>query len=234
MTQWGFYFDQTRCYGCKTCTVACKEWNEGRRGDAKINELKDLPQYETPEKWQAGSDESASNLAMLRKFDMKETWRRVTFAELGDNPPNVEIAPLSISCNHCENPACIPVCPVKAITKEPEFGAVIVDSSKCIGCGSCAKACPWGAPQYYEDLSKTAFDDPKHPKMTKCDMCIDRLKQGLKPACVAACIGRALECGPIEALRKRHPDATITALGFEPGNTKPCILFKSRTFNPGS
>lgn len=49
MTQWGFYFDQTRCYGCKTCTVACKEWNEGRRGDAKINELKDLPQYETPE-----------------------------------------------------------------------------------------------------------------------------------------------------------------------------------------
>lgn len=228
MTQWGFYFDQTRCYGCKTCTVACKEWNEGRRGDAQINPLKNLSQYETPEKWQAGSEESASNLSMLRKFDMKENWRRVTFVELGDNPPDVVIAPLSISCNHCAEPACLPACPAKAISKEPEFGAVIVDSEKCIGCGTCAKVCPWGAPQFFEDLSLSSIGDPKHPKMTKCDLCIDRIKMGLKPACVASCIGRALECGPIDELRKLHPGATIYALGFDPQNTKPSILFKSR------
>ena len=118
------------------------------------------------------------------------------------------------SCNHCSDPACVKVCPVKAIRKEDEFGAVLVDSEKCIGCGACRAACPWHVPEYFEDLSRTKIGEERHPKMTKCDMCIDRLRDGLKPACVASCPGRALECGPIEELRRQHPDATVTAVGF--------------------
>ena len=183
MTQWGFYFNQKRCLGCATCTVACKEWNEGRRGDAKLNGLTDnsLKSLETPRDWKAGTSDK--------------------------------------------------VCPVKAISKEKEFGAVIVDSAKCIGCGACAKACPWGAPQYFEALEKTQMGTPEHPHMTKCDMCVDRLRVGLKPACVASCPGRALECGPIEELKKLHPNATFDAVGVPQKfveQTKPNVLYTAR------
>ena len=183
MTQWGFYFNQKRCLGCATCTVACKEWNEARRGDAKLNALSQtmLTSLDTPESWKADADQKASNDAFLRKFDMKENWRRVTFIEFGTKAPDVEVVPMSMSCNHCAEPVCMKVCPVKAISKDEEFGAVIVDSAKCIGCGACAKACPWGAPQYFEALEKTPLGSPEHPHMTKCDMCVDRLRPGQMP-----------------------------------------------------
>ena len=62
MTQWGFYFKQRRCLGCATCTVACKEWNEGRGGDAKFNTLtaNQLESMATPEDWIAGKKNSPS------------------------------------------------------------------------------------------------------------------------------------------------------------------------------
>ena len=233
MTQWGFYFNQKRCLGCATCTVACKEWNEGRRGDAKLNALTEnkLKSLETPKDWKAGTTDKAADYAFLRKFDMKENWRRVTFFEFGKRAPDVEVIPLSMSCNHCSDPACMKVCPVQAISKDKEFGAVLVDSSKCIGCGACAKACPWGAPQYFEPLEKTQMGTPEHPHMTKCDMCVDRLRVGLKPACVASCPGRALECGPIDELKKLHPKATFDAVGVPRKfveQTKPNVLYTAR------
>lgn len=227
MTQWGFYFDQKRCLGCATCVVACKESNEGRRGDANLytlthNALKALA---TPEQWHDGDREA------LRQFDMKENWRRVTFFEFGSRAPHVQVVPMSMACNHCSQPACIPVCPVQAISKEAEFGAVLVDSAKCIGCGRCAQACPWGAPQYFEPLPNTPMGAPEHPKMTKCDMCVDRLRAGLKPACVAACPGRALECAPIDELRERHPQASHLAVGAPREwveKTHPNVLYTAR------
>lgn len=46
-----------------------------------------------------------------------------------------------VSCQHCDNPACLPVCPAKAIYKGPH-GEVLVDQSKCISCGACAMGLP--------------------------------------------------------------------------------------------
>ena len=108
----------------------------------------------------------------------------------------------SQSCNHCKVPACIPVCPVKAYTQEPD-GLVVQDHKKCIGCQACIAACPFKAPVY----------DPASKKVFKCDGCIKLLQAGQKPACVQACTQTALEFGPIEELRKKHPEAVVS--GFE-------------------
>lgn len=89
---------------------------------------------------------------------------------------------LSMACNHCVHPKCAGVCPVNAYTVR-EDGIVLLDSSKCIGCGYCAWACPYGAPQY--DRSMGA--------MTKCNLCYDNLDAGLPPACVASCPLRVLD-----------------------------------------
>jgi len=89
---------------------------------------------------------------------------------------------LSIACNHCVHPKCAGVCPVNAYTVR-EDGIVLLDSSRCIGCGYCAWACPYGAPQY----------DRSTGKMTKCNLCYDNLDAGLPPACVTSCPLRVLD-----------------------------------------
>lgn len=100
---------------------------------------------------------------------------------------------ISMSCNHCEKPICMEVCPAKAIHKRSD-GIVLIDAKKCMGCRYCAWACPYGAPQY----------DVAQGKITKCDFCVDLLEQGLPPVCVAACPLRAIEYGELSELEARH------------------------------
>lgn len=108
--------------------------------------------------------------------------------------PQVFAYYLSIACNHCADPACTKVCPSGAMHKRAEDGLVVVNEEVCIGCKSCAMACPYGAPQY---------DERKH-HMTKCDGCQHRVSQGKKPVCVESCPLRALDFGPISVLRAKH------------------------------
>ena len=89
---------------------------------------------------------------------------------------------LSIACNHCVHPKCAGVCPVDAYNVRPD-GIVLINTKKCIGCGYCAWACPYDAPQ----VNKSSGN------MTKCDLCYDNLDAGLPPACVAACPLRCLD-----------------------------------------
>lgn len=86
------------------------------------------------------------------------------------------------TCNHCEDPLCEPVCPTGAMSSR-EDGIVFIAEDKCIGCMACQKACPWDIP----------VKNPETAKAVKCDLCMDRLDEGLRPACVTKCTTHALK-----------------------------------------
>jgi anaerobic dimethyl sulfoxide reductase subunit B (iron-sulfur subunit) len=100
---------------------------------------------------------------------------------------------VSVSCMHCESPACVAACPTQAMTKRAD-GIVLVNQDQCIGCRYCEWACPYGAPQ---------FDESKGV-MTKCNFCEDLLAQGQNPACVDACPMRAIDFGELSELRAKY------------------------------
>lgn len=95
----------------------------------------------------------------------------------------------SISCNHCEDPACVKACPTTAMHKD-EWGIVSVDHDQCVGCRYCEWACPYSAPQFDAELGM----------MRKCDFCREYLLEKSLPACVAACPNRALKFGDYNEL----------------------------------
>jgi anaerobic dimethyl sulfoxide reductase subunit B (iron-sulfur subunit) len=111
-------------------------------------------------------------------------------------PNGVYVYGVSYSCMHCIAPACIAVCPTDSIQKREEDGVVWIEQSTCIGCGSCAVACPYAAPRLNAEKGVAG----------KCDFCKDYLDSGGSPACVDACIMRCLEWGDIEELRSRYGD----------------------------
>ena len=122
---------------------------------------------------------------------------------------------VSMACNHCDDPQCLANCPVGAYTKL-ENGIVVQDHDACIGCQTCVKACPYGAPHYVE----------REQKVRKCDLCHDRLDRGELPACVEACPGANPEHGEIDGLKASHPDATdaIANVLPDPSITTPNLL----------
>ena len=184
--QLGFFIDASRCTGCRTCTIACKDKNglEIGRNFRRVTEY-------------SGGD-----------------WK-TTFDGAGD--AKVFAYYISVSCNQCSDPACVKACPTGAHFKRKEDGLVLIDPAKCIGCGACFKACPYGAPQF----------DPKAKKMTKCDTCLDRRAKGINPTCVDACPQRAIEFGDMEELMKKHPDSQIHCAPLpDPKGTQPNLLIK--------
>jgi tetrathionate reductase subunit B len=102
--------------------------------------------------------------------------------------PSEKVMPLL--CNHCDNPPCAIVCPVKATYQRPD-GIVIVDKHRCIGCRYCMVACPYNARQfnYRENPDWPNPDYPKrsHGVAESCDFCAHLVDKGEKPACVQAC-----------------------------------------------
>ncbi len=143
-------------------------------------------------------------------------YRAVGYVEGGSYPNTVRLN-ISMACNHCDNPVCLKGCPTRAYTKFAEYGAVLQDPDICFGCGYCTWVCPYNAPQL----------DLKRGHVHKCNMCIDRLEVGLKPACAAACLGGALDFGVIETTPENRDQLETQIPGFPtPEITHPNIRFQ--------
>ncbi len=183
MTQYGFYVDTSKCTGCKTCQLSCKDDNQLPVG---VN-------------WRRVYEYGGGN--WMENEDG-------TFAQ------DVFTYYMSMSCNHCAQPACTKACPTGAMHKREKDGLVLVDENICVGCRYCEMACPYGAPQYDEEK--------KH--MTKCDGCYDRLEQGLGPVCVESCPLRALEFGPVGELRAKYGTRADIAPLPAPSLTNPSLI----------
>lgn len=151
-------------------------------------------------------------------LDIGVVFRNVTCREVGSFP-TPDAFHFSATCNHCENPACVANCPTGAMYKTPE-GPVLHDDEMCIGCGTCVNSCPYQVPKLIESKGIAG----------KCDTCIGLRKNGNNPACVDACIMRAIEFGEIEDLKKAHPDAvSISELPFMPEDvTGPTTLVSAK------
>ena len=165
--QLGFYINSSACHGCKACELACKDKHD----------LKPGPRLRRVRLMCGGS------------WEKDERYGSYT-------PKGVFSYSVSFSCGHCDEPACVAACPTGAMTKDPQTGIVSNDREVCIGCGACAQACPYGAPQV----------DVEIDKVRKCDFCQDLLAQGGEPVCVGACPQRALHWGPIDELRALYGD----------------------------
>jgi len=125
----------------------------------------------------------------------------------------------SAACNHCENPACVSVCPTGVIYKSDD-GTVMQNRNRCIGCGACIWSCPYGA------LSFSPQDGTSH----KCDACADRRAKGENPVCVDACLTHCLQFGDIDELKKEFGDDMTQEIAILPdaGQTNPSILINNR------
>jgi len=143
-------------------------------------------------------------------------FRSVGYVE-GGTYPDFKRLNISMACNHCDDPVCLKGCPTRAYTKFAEYGAVLQDSDICFGCGYCTWVCPYNAPQL----------DPVKGQVSKCNMCVDRLEVGLKPACVSACLGNALNFGVIENTPENREQAKVEIPGFPRTDiTNPNIRFQ--------
>ena len=103
-------------------------------------------------------------------------------------------------CMHCDDPTCAQVCPADAIKIDPEGVVLSALTERCIGCGNCALACPFGVPKI--DLAAAL--------MRKCDLCYDRTSVGKKPMCATVCPSQALFFGTREQALALRPQSMPT------------------------
>ncbi|RJR43078.1 MAG: 4Fe-4S dicluster domain-containing protein [Deltaproteobacteria bacterium] len=213
----GMVIDLEKCIGCRSCVVACKQHNAQPAGT-----------------W----------------------WNRVVTpgSEFHAVPPvKGREYFLPVHCQHCQNAPCEKVCPVDATYRHTD-GSILVDFERCIGCRYCMAACPYGVRQFnWEDPQKSMQDygylpgytfgypqdyrlngrlvyTPVRPKgvVEKCNFCVHYLAQGLEPACVRGCPGKARFVGDLD-----DPDSEVSKMirdknGFtllpEKG-TKPSVYY---------
>jgi formate dehydrogenase iron-sulfur subunit len=175
MTKYVKLVDVTKCDGCRACMVACKNWN-------------DLPAE--PEEFHGSLQSHAKVTA--------HTWNVLDFIEHEDADGGLNWLFRHSACFHCTDAACEKVCPEDAISYT-EFGSVVVDHDKCVGCGYCVQNCP------FEVISLATYKDKngdEYRKASKCTLCTDRIEEGMQPACVTTCHPGAMQFGEKEEMLK--------------------------------
>lgn len=138
-------------------------------------------------------------------------YSHVRMGEKGEYP-NARLTVEPTLCNHCDNAACVDVCPVGATVKRDD-GIVSIDESKCLGCRYCMIACPYdvrifidkssATDGYYPEMGLTDFEQGAYRRhqagtVEKCDFCSARVAQGKDPACVHTCPAKARFFGDLD------------------------------------
>ena len=118
--------------------------------------------------------------------------------EYVDRAHSVQTVP--VVCMHCEQPTCAEVCPADAIKRTGDGVVQSARKARCIACGNCVLACPFGVPELY----------PGRELMMKCDMCYDRTSVGKKPMCATVCPSQALYFGTREEILALRPRSMPT------------------------
>ncbi len=193
-----FFTDLTRCTACRGCQIACKRWN-------------DLPATETKN---FGSHQNPADLSA-------HTWRLVRFSETKENGKPKWLF-FTEQCRHCAFPPCLETAEdyvEGAIIQDEDTGAILFtektaqlnDEEK----EEVRESCPY-------DIPRT---DEKTGIMAKCNWCIDRIKNGLKPACATSCPTECLNFGDREDMeklaekrlaevKKRYPKAKLVDMDY--------------------
>jgi sulfite dehydrogenase (quinone) subunit SoeB len=179
----GLVIDLDICVGCQACVVNCKEWNTG----GYAAPLSDVNPY--------GAETDGAWLNRVHALEVGE----------GKNSRTIHFPK---SCLHCDDAPCVTACPTGASYKRQDDGIVLVDESKCIGCGLCAWSCPYGAREM--DLAGGV--------MKKCTLCVDRIynenipEAQRQPACVNTCPASARHFGDFN-----DPDSNVSEMVRERG-----------------
>lgn len=194
-------YDATRCTACRGCQIACKQWNEN-------DEFIPTVENGVPAKnW--GSYENPPDLSPT-------TWVKMEFREV-DPGGKIRWLFTRRSCMHCTEAGCVQVCPNGSLYHD-ESGFVAYDKDTCTGCGYCLEACPFSVPRSSRNLITGVA------KMDKCTLCttagLNRLGEGLEPACVKTCPPGALRYGDRVALlaEGKNRVATLQSKGWTSAN----------------
>jgi Fe-S-cluster-containing dehydrogenase component len=140
--------------------------------------------------------------------------------EYVDRAASVQTVP--VVCMHCEQPTCAEVCPADAIKRTGDGVVQSARKPRCIACGNCVIACPFGVPELYIDRAI----------MMKCDMCYDRTAVGKKPMCATVCPSQALFFGTREQALALRPQSTPTntfRFGDQTITTRVNVMVPRRT-----
>jgi formate dehydrogenase iron-sulfur subunit len=172
MADKSFFVDTTKCTACRGCQIACKQWNK-------------LPATKTV---QRGTHQNPADLSFY-------TFKLVRFSEHGDNG-KVKWYFFADQCRHCVEPPCKAAAESvgsKAIAQDQATGAVLFYPKVKVRAADfkmIREACPYDIPRW----------DERTGGMAKCTMCIDRVREGLLPACVKSCPTGAMNYGDREAM----------------------------------
>jgi formate dehydrogenase iron-sulfur subunit len=182
MAEKAILYDATKCTACRGCQVACKQWNEN---DEVIPTTVNGVDAEN-----RGSYENPADLSPT-------TWLKMRFTEI-ENNGKVRWLFTRQACMHCTDAACVRVCPNGTLYHNPETGFVEYNKDTCTGCGYCVDACPFHVPRTNRNIITGIA------KMDKCTACttqgLNRLIEGMEPACVKTCPPRALKYGDRDVL----------------------------------
>jgi formate dehydrogenase iron-sulfur subunit len=206
-----FFVDLTLCTACRGCQVACKQWK-----DLPAETTRNLGSHQNPQ------DLSANTIRLVRFNETRDTNNRLQWLFFPEQ------------CRHCIEPPCqymLNMYHWAAVSKDSETGAVVYSDKARLASHirlTPSQICPYNVPR----------QDRETGKWSKCDMCIDRVREGLKPACVQSCPSGTMNFGDraemmdlaqkrLKEVKKNKPDAYLA----DPDSVRVIYLCESEPEN---